>query len=223
LRVAHQIFDSCAMPASLKRRAAPHTQVNSSTVLNALPVEVAKTVYDGLASKATKDGDCLFPSLQIRHGDYPRYKISKTLIQKLISSDLQKQLLAKDTKTRVFYHQLAWRACGNLVPDFESGSDLSHKCRRGQMRKPGTTTSFDCASEKMGCFSMQCIEVVHHTSNLSRGRCTPIIACPNCKLYFNNCKHNPICGTDLAGLYNSQRQLKRICIEYMDGTIDVIE
>jgi len=42
------------------------------------------------------------------------------------------------------YHLIAWRASGQEVPNFEEGFDISHKCRKGQMRKPGEKGSFGC-------------------------------------------------------------------------------
>jgi hypothetical protein len=148
--------------------------------------------------------------LVLKHGEYPRLSINKETAKKIQNSEIRNKVLAQ-SKTRIPYHLIAWRASGQEVPNFEEGFDISHKCRKGQMRKPGEKGSFGCIENKFGCFSIDCLELSDHGSNLDRGKCLPIIECPFCKLLFKNCKHNPICGTsaDVETSFAAQRAVKR--------------
>lgn len=206
-----------------QRKMPKHTDVVSATVLNAMTVEKARTIYDSLASKAVRVGSCLFPSLLLQHGEYPR----KTLnLDDLEGIDVERK---KGQKIRVSYHQIGWRAMGNKLPDYTASVDIGHLCRRGQMQIPGPGTKKDkgsrnTADRQMGCFSMECLEQCLHRDNLDRGACDPIIQCEACAQYFSNCIHqkngNQMCGSsrELEAGLEGQKTIEYITIKYTDGS-----
>jgi len=218
-------MESPSPPLTKKRKQVPHTKIASEKIANSLPVKVAEEIYQSLLKNSvlSSSNTCVFPKIKTRNGDYPRLKLNQDILRKIQDANIRK--LALDaTKVRIPYHVIAWRATGNLVPEFSSGIDISHKCRRGQMRKPNVTnknSTFHCHEEEFGCFSMQCLELSSHQDNLSRGTCSSIMQCPHCQLLFNSCKHDPTCGSATMHFneaLKNQKEVKSIQIEFVDGT-----
>lgn len=212
--------------SSGKRKRVSHTKYSGEELLNALPVEEALRLYNECAANAVRIDGCLFPTYLLKQGDYPRIYLNKKVVAKLDREDLKAALQADTTRPRVALHHLAWRALGNQLPDFEEGKDISHKCRKGQMQIPVSergekgNKTFPANERRFGCFNPSCLEVVTHRENLDRGSCVPIMECPNCKLFFNNCKHDTPCGTAprLEKALKTQKVIRSIRIEFTDGT-----
>jgi hypothetical protein len=206
------------------RRSVEHTKVPSSVILNDMPVAHAKTIYDKLvANNAVKRGACVLANIKLRHGDYPRYILNDTDKSKL-SAMVRGMIEKAGGKCRVFYHQLAWRAAGNELPDFASNQDLSHICRRGQVQNPDDKKITILASEiGFGCFNIGCLEITGHSENLERGDCKSIMRCSHCRLYFTNCPHEPRCGAsrDLENGLKAQKEIKQMRIDFTDGTFEI--
>lgn len=209
-----------------QRRTVAHTEIPSHEILNATPVAVAEEWYQALVAGATVAGACRFPDVSISNGQYPRLSLGKTRASQIQDPAVRRTVeerLARKRKVRVAYHQLAWRASGHEVPAFNSGNDLGHKCRRGQMQcEP--KTSRNCTDALMGCFSKECLEISQHHHNLARARCTPIVQCLLCNQFFNQCPHGgptgETCGASptLTDALNTQKPIARITVEYTDGT-----
>lgn len=209
-----------------QRKSIAHTKVHSHEVLNNIPVAVAEEWYQALVAEATASGSCRFPDVSIANGQHPRLSLSKIRASQIedpaVRHDVEERL-SKKRKVRVAYHQLAWRASGYEVPAFDSGNDLGHKCRRGQMQCEAKTSK-NCAEARLGCFAKECLELSQHNHNLSRARCTPIVKCPLCSQFFNQCTHGgptgATCGATpaLTDAINTQKPIARITVEYTDGT-----
>lgn len=115
------------------------------------------------------------------------------------------------------YHLIAWRALGHQVPDFESGNDISHHCKKGQMRDAPPKGSRHPALKSATDASARLAWNNRHT----RTTClvelaTPFTSDPHCQLFFLDCKHHPTCGTDpkLEEAMREQPSVTSITIEF---------
>lgn len=213
-----------------KRAPVAHTQLASSRFLNAISVADAEKMFQVCAANATQSGTCLFPHRTVDKNKYPRVTLNQKHINMITDAEVKKEAqarLAGSSKIRIPYHLIAWRASGNILQNFEDGKDVSHKCRRGMMvldPKLGESTQ-SCTDAKTGCFNKTCLKIETHEENLARGTCDPIMRCSSCRLFFSNCSHSPRCGASdekEAGLAG-QKAVKRIRIEYQDGTTEDVE
>jgi len=207
------------MSEKKKRKAPNQANVESAEVLNHLSLEVVQKLYGDLRGKAVLDpSGCLFPRVSVKNGEYPRRTINKDILGQINDKTLRAKAMASP-KVRIPYSMIAYRAAGNVIPAFELGQDLSHTCRRGQMRDAPSKGSALCSDVRNGCFNAACITIETHTENLSRGRCIPLVRCPNCTLVFDQCEHTPTCGTDYAleESLSKQSPIKRIRVEYVNG------
>jgi len=211
--------------ASSKRKPHPDLKISSAEILNSMSQASAERMYQECSVGAAQDGNCLFPDVKIKNGEYPRKSLSKVscnkyIIDKDVKTRCHEVLAHPNGKIRLPYHLIAWRAQGKTVPDFESGVDISHHCKKGQMRAAAAKASARCRDVGNGCFSKLCLEESSHAENLARGACDPIHQCPHCELFFSDCKHVPTCGTDraLEEAMEEQPPIASITIEFADGT-----
>jgi len=213
-----------------KRRRVPHTILSAATLLNALTKEdsleiIQNQINDGNA-RITEDG-CILSRLKCRQGDYPRIKIP-VKYKPRYSPEIQKMFETNSGATKVMLHQIAWRSRGELVPDYDDGIDLSHTCRRGQVRFEGAKNeSRNADTCNAGCFNKDCLELSSHKDNLLRSNCVSIQKCSYCQLYTNHCIHHPSCGSkDQISRSNlttqEQKKIVKIVIIYEDGSSNEI-
>lgn len=189
------------------RKPVPHTINPTASILNALPVVVAEQIYNRYKEGAEASGDCLFPRFKVPNGKYPRVKLTLNDAESL-PNDLRDLVKMNRNRGRISLHQAAWRAMGHEIPDFESGLDISHTCRRGQMRTE-SKTSVRCDIVKYGCFSKTCLELTDHRSNLRRGNCPDPIECPRCHFIIDNCGHAPKCKPKIVSKNSTSTRTER--------------
>ena len=154
----------------------------------------------------------LFSPLVLKHGEYPRLSINKETAKKIQNSEIRNKVLAQ-SKTRIpsTTSSLGERQVKRFrtLRKASTSATSAARARCGSLvRRAPSDASIE---NKFGCFSIDCLELSDHGSNLDRGKCLPIIECPFCKLLFKNCKHNPICGTsaDVETSFAAQRAVKR--------------
>jgi hypothetical protein len=217
-RPQHPSMEAPPQPTK-KRKVAGNAVMPKDKLLNALTPEQCSDVIRQEKKVISAHGNCWYSTRQVKTGGYPRVQLPQGLFNKI--PEIKSMLGAKGEKRgllKVALHQLAWRAAGNLVPDFTSGVDLSHTCKRGQALFAGGGQR-KASDVERGCFNHEHLELVDHKINLDRGTCAPITECPYCRCLAFACAHMPRCGyaNDALAARLDAQQVARVQVTFADG------
>lgn len=179
-------------------------------LLNELSVDKAKELYKiEIDRRSEKKHGCTVSTRALDRG-YARVQLSQKDVPPkflaLVSEQNKLEWSKYKSKCRVTVHALAFRAAGNIVPDYGMNEDIMHTCGRG----------------KQGCITQSHLKQGDHQVNMDAQRCVPYSRCTNCKRLSMVCTHNPSCTNKDKKEFDNQKNVKKVVIYYEDGTKDII-